>query len=74
MNPFECPNCKKDWFDWVEKRWSFDGDFVDETITCECKTVFRIYEEDDFGDWTQEVISHIDPNQLDLKAPKAELK
>ena len=43
------------------------GDFIDETITCDnCQTKFRIFEEDDFGDWVQEVIEYKDPNQVKL--------
>lgn len=75
-NMFKCPNCEKDHWPKISKAMHLsleveDGEFIDETITCECKTVFRIYEDNDFGDWTQELISHIDPNQMNLQSPEA---
>lgn len=69
-DPFDCPKCGTNYFKWLEDKYNGFGwmdDFIDEIITCEkCQTKFRVFEENDFGDWTQEIVDYKDPNQLEL--------
>lgn len=66
-DPFDCPKCGRNYFKWLEDKYDGFGDldeFIDETITChDCQAKFRIFEENDFGDWTQEIVDYKDPNQ-----------
>lgn len=66
-DPFDCPKCGRNHFEQIYEEFDWMEEFIDEIITCEdCETKFRIFEENDFGDWTQEVVDYKDPNQLEL--------
>jgi predicted nucleic acid-binding Zn-ribbon protein len=66
-DPFDCPKCGRNYFEQVYEEFDWMEEFIDETITCDgCGTKLRIFEENDFGDWTQEVVDYKDPNQTEI--------
>lgn len=70
IEALHCPNCGFDYYPTIDYICHYECepyyDFFDETFVCACGTEFRIYEKDDFGDWTQEIVYHKDPNQTEL--------
>ncbi len=64
-DPFDCPKCGTNHFEQIYNEFDWMEDLIDETITC-CGVKLRIFEENDFGDWTQEVVDYKDPNQVEI--------
>lgn len=73
IDPMKCPQCKFNYWQTVEYICHYESvpyeDLFDETFICACGAEFRIYEENNFGDWEQEIIYYKDPNQIALCHP-----